>query len=177
MKAGFASLVPILVLNLVASAGFVDGNPSVSDRVVAAVNSTATFLTTLGWVLIAGCALYCWAWASISQRIVHLLRYRKSFYTHLAAHAVVGAVILFLLSMAILYLAQRGELAGAPLWEAETFVPLALGSPAVGVVGAAVGMWTLRRHLRWYVSQEREPLKDVFTFVPGHRAKDDFERL
>ncbi len=177
MKAGLASLLPILVLNLIASAGFVDGNPSVSARVFAAFNATGTFLATLGWVLIAGCALYCWLWASMSQKLVHLLRYRKSFYTHLAAHAVVGAVILFLLSMGMLYLAQRSALAGAPLWDADPFVPLALGSPAVGAVGAAVGMWALRSHLHWYVSKEREPLKDVFTFVPGHRSKDEFERL
>ncbi|MCJ7826712.1 MAG: hypothetical protein MUP36_00505 [Demequinaceae bacterium] len=177
MKAGIASLLPILVINLVASAGFVEGNPSVSDRIFQAINGTGHLFSTLGWVLIFAGGLYCAAWATMSMGLVRLFRYRPSFYVHLTAHAVAGAIIVGLLSVGILALGQRQELAGAPVWESQYFLPLALGSPAVGAVGAAAGMWALKSFVYWWVAKEREPLKDVFSFVEGHHRKDEFERL
>jgi hypothetical protein len=177
MKAGLVSLLPVLLINLVASAGFVEGNPSISDRIFSAVNGTGQLVSTLGWVLIFAGALYCALWAAMSTLLVHLLRYRPSFYVHLAAHALAGAIIVTVLTVGILALGQRPELAGAPVWESKYFMPLAIGSPAVGAVGAAIGMWALRGMLFWYVTKEREPLKDVFQFVEGHHTKDDFKPL
>jgi hypothetical protein len=177
MKAGMASLLPILVINLVASAGFVGGNPSISDRIQQALNSTGSLITTLGWVLVFVGGIYCALWGTMSVGLVHLLRYRPSFYTHLAAHALVGAIIVPVLTVGILALGQRQELAGAPVWESEHFLPLALGSLAVGAIGSAIGMWALKGLLYWYVTKEREPLKDVFTFVEGRHLKNEFERL
>lgn len=177
MKAGLASLLPVLLLNLVASAAYVGGSPSISDRIFSAINGTGQLVTTLGWVLILAATLYCALWAAMSMWLVHLMRYRPSFFAHLAAHALAGAVIVTVLSVGVLALGQRQELAGAPVWESEYFLPLALGSLAVGAVGAAIGMWVLRSMLFWHVTKEREPLKDVFTFVEGRHAKDDFKRL
>ncbi|MBN2176733.1 MAG: hypothetical protein JW722_03650 [Demequinaceae bacterium] len=177
MKAGLLSLLPVLVINLVASAGFVEGNPSVSDRIVQAVNSTGQLIATFGWVLIFAGGLYCAAWGAMSMGLVRLFRYRPSFYLHLAAHAVAGAVIVGVLSVWILSVGQRDALAGAPVWDSEYFQPLVVGAPAVGAIGAAAGMWALKSFLYWYVTKEREPLKDVFTFVEGHHQKDEFERL
>ena len=177
MKAGLVSLVPIVVLNLFGSAGFIDGNPTVGDRIYTAFTSTLQLMVTFGWVLIAVAAGYCAVWAWMSQGLVRLFRLRPSFYTHLAAHAVAGAIVVFFLSIALLAWNGYADGAGVPVWQLDEFPPLAWGAPAIGAVGAAAGMWALRSHLGWYVTKEREPLKDVFTFVPGHASRDEFERL
>jgi hypothetical protein len=177
MKAGVVSLLPLVLLNIVAAAAEVEGDPAVAQRILQGFNSTGALVTTLGWVLIAACAAYCAVWAAMSSGLVRLFRFRPSFYVHLATHAVSGAIVTLALCLGILWLNVHDELAGAPLWQADTFVPLALGAPAVGAVGAALGMWTLKSYLGWYRLQEREPLKDVFTFVDGRHTKDEFERL
>lgn len=177
MKAGFMSLIPIVVLNIVAAAAEVQGDPSVADRILGGLNATGAFVTTLGWVLMVVAAAYCASWAAMSIGLVRLLRFRPSIYPHLAAHALAGAVITFAVSMGLLWLSVHDELAGAPLSDSPNFAPLALGAPAIGAASSVIGMWALKSLLGWYVDREREPLKDVFTFVEGRHVKDDFKRI
>lgn len=177
MKAGVVSLLPMFILNVVAVAGSVEGDPSLAKRLVEGLLGTVALFTTLGWVLLVACAAYCAGWAFMSVSLVRLLRFRPSFYTHLAAHAVAGAAITLALSMGVLYLVEHDDLAGAPLTEAETFGALAIGAPTIGAIGAVLGLWAVRSSLRWHVTKEREPLKDVFSFVEGRHLKEDFERL
>lgn len=177
MKAGLVSLLPILIVAFVAAAGYLPGDTSFSDRVFGSVGAVGDTIVTFGWVLILVGALYCAAWAAMSVILVHLFRYRPSFYTHLASHAIAGGLILGLLTVGIVALRRSDELAGAAIWELEGFAPDILAAIAIGMVGAAVGAWALRRLLFWYVTKEREPLKDVFEFVEGKRLKGEFERL
>jgi hypothetical protein len=176
MKAGVVSLVPMALLNVVAVAGYAEGHPSILGRIMEGILGTVALFTTLGWVLLAACAIYCAGWAAMSAWLVRLLRRRPSFYAHLVAHAVTGAAITLALAMGVLYLAVHDDLAGASLTDADTFGALAIGAPAVGAIGAALGFWALRSSLAWYVNTERAPLKDVFVFVEGRHARSEFGR-
>ncbi len=177
MKAGLISLLPIVVLAVVAASGYLPGDPSFSDRVFGGLGSVGNTVSTFGWVLILAVALYCAIWAAMSVVVVYLLRHRPSFYLHLAAHAFAGGILIVLFALGFLALARREDLVGTPIWEIEGFLPDVSGAFAIGFVGAAAGAWALKGMLYWYFSKEREPLKDVFQFVEGRRLKDDFERM
>jgi hypothetical protein len=177
MKAGLVSLIPVVILAVVAASGYLPGDPSFSDRVFGGLGSVGNTVSTFGWLLIAAVGLYCAAWAAMSIALVYLMRHRPSFYLHLAAHAVAGGIFLVLFAMGFLALARRDELVGIPVWELEGFLPDIAAAFAIGLTGAAAGAWALKGFLFWYISQERAPLKDVFTFVEGKRRKDEFERL
>ena len=177
MKAGLVSLLPIALLAVVAASGYLPGDPSFSDRVFGGLGSVGTTVSTFGWVLILAVALYCAIWAAMSAAVVYGLRYRPSFYVHLAAHALAGGALLVLFALGFLALARRDDLVGVPIWQIEGFVPDVAAAFAIGLVGAAAGAWALKGMLYWHVSQERGPLKDVLQFVEGRHLKDEFERM
>jgi hypothetical protein len=177
MKAGLVSLVPVLILAVVAAAGYLPGDSSFFDRVIGGLGSVGSTIVTFGWTLIVVGSLYCAAWAMMSMLLVRLFRHRPSFYVHLAAHAIAGGLILVFLMVGLLVLRRGDELAGMQIWQLEGFTPDVLAAFAMGAVGAAVGAWALKGLLFWYVTKEREPLKDVFEFVEGKHLRDDFERL
>jgi hypothetical protein len=177
MKAGLVSLLPVVILALVAASGYLPGDPSFSDRVFGSLGSVGTTVSTFGWVLILAVSLYCAIWAAMSVALVHWLRQRPSFYSHLAAHAFAGGILLVLFALGFLALSRKDDLVGVPIWEIEGFVPDVAAAFAIGFTGAAAGAWALKGLLYWYVSQQREPLKDVFRFVEGRHLKDEFERM
>lgn len=177
MKAAIVSLVPILLVNLVAAAGFAPGEPSIVSRLSQGFASTAEFIVTFGWVGIAFAAAYCALWGGMSYGLVHLLNRRPSFYSHLAAHAAAGATALVVAAFGMLAVVRAGDFPGVALWDTPYFWVVIGGAVALGATGGAVGMWALRRSLRWHVTMVRPPLKNVLTFVEGKHDKDDFERM